>query len=428
MSLRIYFCLIILFSIFIPSLFAQDSLSWQDCIREAKKNNPELIYAFEGVNQKEAAKGISASGLYPQVDASFNASTARTKTTNSSGLTTKATKDSYSYGLSATQLVFDGFKTVDNLKEAAENIKSARENYRFASSSVRLGLRSGFVGLLKAQELVTVIEEILKIRRDNLELITLRYYSGLEHRGALLTAEANLMQAQADLASAKRDMQFAQINLSRQMGRAEFKPFKVTGDFSVTENTDTPPDFQGILKKHPSVLEAQSQVNAASFNLRSTYSQFYPQVSATAGANRSGEHLPAKDKVWELGLGIDLPIFEGGLRSAQVAQAKALYNQAQANQRSVSDQAFVNLQQAWVNLLDALDTVNVKLKLLNASLERSKIAEAQYSTGFIGFNDWIIIQNDLVSAKKSYLQAQADALSSQASWVNAKGETLEYAQ
>ena len=67
-------------------------------------------------------------------------------------------------------------------------------------------------------------------------------------------------------------------------------------------------------------------------------------------------------------------------------------------------------------------------KSLDAALERSKIAEAQYSIGFITFDNWIIIQDDLVRAKRSYLDARAAALQAEASWIQAKGETLEYAQ
>ena len=68
----------------------------------------------------------------------------------------------------------------------------------------------------------------------------------------------------------------------------------------------------------------------------------------------------------------------------------------------------------------------MKLKSLQAAEERAKIAQTQYSTGFISFDNWIIIENDLVNAKKTYLESQASALSAEAKWVQAKGETLEY--
>jgi outer membrane protein TolC len=137
--------------------------------------------------------------------------------------------------------------------------------------------------------------------------------------------------------------------------------------------------------------------------------------------------LPQNDQ-WNAGLTLSLPLFEGGLRIAQVAQAKALFNQAQSNVRSTKDGVIVALEQAWAALCDAVETVDVQKKFLNAAEERAKIAEAQYSLGLIQFDNWTIIEDGLVSAKKSFLNVQANALLAEANWVQAKGETLEYAQ
>jgi outer membrane protein TolC len=61
-----------------------------------------------------------------------------------------------------------------------------------------------------------------------------------------------------------------------------------------------------------------------------------------------------------------------------------------------------------------------------AAEERAKIAEAQYSLGLLQFDNWTIIEDNLVSAKKAFIDAQANALLAEANWVMAKGETLEY--
>ena len=66
------------------------------------------------------------------------------------------------------------------------------------------------------------------------------------------------------------------------------------------------------------------------------------------------------------------------------------------------------------------------MKVLLATLERSKIAQAQYSIGFINFDNWTIIEDNLVTAKRSYLFAQEAALLAEAKWIQAKGETIEY--
>jgi len=404
---------------------AEEVLSWQGCIKEAAKNHPDLIAAQESIKQSEASKKITASALFPQIEGNLSASTARTSSGGGDSATHK-TSDSYSYGTTASQLLFDGLKTVNNVNAAKENIKASQQGYKFTSTEVRLRLRTAFVNLLKAQELIQVTEDIVKIRRDNFELITLRYESGLEHKGALLTAEANLSEANFELAQAKRDVELAQRQLIKEMGRKEFVSMVVKGDFTVTDAAKERPNLEVIADSNPSLRQLAAQKNAAAFSIKSAYANFFPVVSGSAGANRSDSHwLPQGDQ-WNAGLSVSLPIFEGGLRLAQVSQAQALFNQLKENERSTRDGIIVNLEQTWTALQDAIETVRVQDKQLIATQERSKIAEAEYATGFINYDNWTIIEDNLVSAKTRYLNAQANALLAEANWVQAKGEVLEY--
>ena len=424
---------------FLHQALAEEVLTWQDCIKEARKNHPDLISAQESIKESEASKKISASTLFPQISSSMGASTTETTTITSSqdsttgsgrtaaGKTHKIT-DSYTYGVTGSQLLFDGLKTLDNVKAASQNLKAAQYNYKFTSTEVRLRLRTAFINLLKAQELLKIAQEIYNIRRNNLELITLRYESGIEHRGALLTAEANLAQAEFEITQNKRALEVAQRELMKEMGRTEFSPLGVEGTFEVGDTILEKPDFEALAKKNPSLGKLMAQKNAAYFGINSAKADFLPTLSAQAGVNKNGPDWPARNKQWNAGLTLSLPIFEGGLRLAQISKARALFNQAQANERSAKDGVILTLEQTWAALQDAVETVEVQKKFLSAAEERAKIAEAQYSLGLIQFDNWTIIEDDLVKAKKAFLDAQSNALLAEASWIQAKGETLEYAQ
>ncbi len=402
---------------FIPyNALAEDVLTWDYCLYEARKNHPDLISAEEKVKQEEAAKVITGSTLYPQIDGSIDWS--RTKTTTE--------KDSYSFGVSGTQIIFNASKTANDLKAASENIKASQYNYRFTSSEVRYRLRTAFINLLKTQESVKIAEDIAKIRRDNLVLITLRYEAGIEHKGALLTAEANLTQAKFEIIQAKRELEVNQRELLKEMGRAEFYPVRIKGELKVKVPTKESTDFETLAKNNPSLGKLNAQTNAASFGIKSKEANFFPEITARAGTDKTSARWPPEDDQWNIGFGLSIPIFEGGLRKAEVEKAKALYKQAQADERSKKDSVILALEQTWAAFQDAVDTVNVQKKFLKAAEERAKIAEGQYSLGLIQFDNWIIIEDSLVQAKKTFLNTQANALLAETGWINAKGETLEY--
>ncbi|MCX5704636.1 MAG: TolC family protein [Candidatus Omnitrophica bacterium] len=415
----ILICMIL--SVSTSGLRAEEVLTWDACIKEAAINHPDLIAAQEQVKESEASKKITASTLYPQVDATLSGSSARNDTgiSNSNG-------DTYTYGVTGSQLVFDGMQTVNKVKSASENIKAAKQNFKFTSATVRYRLRSAFISLLKTQEMLNITQQIYDIRRSNLELIALRYESGLENRGALLTAEANLAQAKYEISQAKRQVEVAQRNLTKEMGRSQLIPMQVKGDFQVSDSVKEKPDFVTLAVKNPSLQQILAQKNAAEFSLKSTYGAYAPTLSGNAGAGKTDSHWSPKQDEWNMGLTLSLPIFEGGLRNAQVSQAKALLNQLKENERSTRDGIVLTLEQAWAALQDAMDNVGVQKDVLTATEERSRISQAQYSLGFISFDNWTIIEDNLVNAKRTYLNAQAAALLAEANWIQAKGETLEY--
>lgn len=398
--------------------FAEETLTWQDCLNEAAKNHPDLIAAEQEVKQAEDSKRIAASFLYPQVDASLSAS-------NSKSAGASSTK-TYAYGAGVAQLLFDGAKKSNDVKASFENLLVSKQQFRFVSVNVRLRLRQAFIHLLKAQSMQSIAEEIFSIRRQNFELITLRYESGLEHKGALLTAEADLAKAKFDISQTKRSVLTAQRELAKEMGREKLALFGVQGDFAVKEPAEEKPDFEILADNNPQVQQGVFRKNAAQFNLKSAYANFYPSITGSANANKTSSGWPPQKEKWDVGVSLSLPLFEGGLRKAQVSQAKEVLSGLEANQRSTRDSVILSLEENWAALQDAIENVGVQKKSLAAAQERSLIAQAQYSTGFISFDSWIIIENNLVAAKVAVLNAEAGALLAEANWIQAKGETLEY--
>jgi len=397
---------------------ADEVLSWEDCLREAAQNHPDLIAAQEVIEQSKDKKAATKSALFPQIDANASFSAAHSETAGSSR--------SSSAGFSGSQLVFDGFKTINNTYTASENIKAAQESFRFASSQVRWRLRVAFIDLLKAQASEQLTQDIYTIRRNNLQLISLRYQSGTEHKGALLTAQANAAEAEFEVHQAGRAVTVAQQELIKELGRKDFSPVTVKGDFTVTQNIDEKPDFETLADQHPGLLRTVAQKNAAAYDVKSAQGSFFPTVSVDGNASKSGNGWPPRTNDSDVGLRVSVPLFEGGLRTAQLAQAKSVYRESVATEQSTKDGILLTLQQTWNAFADAVENIGVQQQFLTATEERSKIAEAQYSVGLITFDNWTIIEDDLVSQKKSFLNAQANALRAQADWIEAKGETLEY--
>ena len=422
--IKILATLIFLISPF-TKISAEETLVWQDCVREAKTGQPELISAQEKFNQAKADKAITRSHIFPSLDLSNKYSYNKTKDTAAD--TKTLSRDYEYYKIAGKQLLFDGFKVSNEIASAIENMRAAEYNYMVVSSNVRLAIRAAFVELLAAQERLGILEDIAKRRRDNLMLVTLNYGAGKEHIGSLLLAQADLEQAKFEIEEAKRNIYASQTRLIKRLGRMKITPVKVQGDFSIAHPERERPNLDSLAESNPFLKEVISKKDAARFGIKSAKADFFPKVYADASRQRDHIGNPRDNTDnWMFGATFSLPVFDGGLRMAEVSKAKALFSQLEADERGGRDNVIVTLDETWKKFQDAIDEVSVRKSYLHAAEERAKITKTQYSLGLISFDNWIIIEEELVRAKKAFLDIQATVLLREAEWIQAKGGTLDY--
>ena len=408
---------------------AEEVIAWKACVEEAKRDHPDLISAAEKINQYKAAKEITRSAYIPQITGNASEVTSKGATFGSSDVQVgngRQASTSYDYSITGEQLLFDGFKTSYDLSAAERNIIAQKYNYDVTSSNIRLRLRTAYANLLAAQGLLKISEEIEARRKQNLELVRLRYEGGREHRGSLMTSEADLAQAVFDTNQARRSIFLAQRQLTKELGRGSFVPMTVDGDFSVREADSERPDFEKLCETTPLLEQLVAQKEAAKYGVKSAKAMFFPQIyaSGTIG-NTNINAFPDKNE-WSAGTSLIFPFFDGGNTIATVSKSKAVLGQAEADEKSGRDGVIYTLSNTWTTLQDAVEKVGVAQKLLEAAQERARIAEAEYSIGLLIYDNWIIIENNLVTAKRTFLSTERDALVAEANWVQAKGGTLDH--
>ncbi len=433
-------------------LYAEETITWRECVQYADQNNPGLKSALETWNKSKASIGIARSAYLPQINANAGVSTSKTidKTPESQAdkiekltmsqnqLLSSYIKDkksnstitnSLSYGVSGKQLIFDSMKTIYDIKAAESAAQDAQYQYHLKSAQVRLELRSAFVKLLKAQEAVNISRQIIEIRKKNYNLVKMRYQAGREHKGSLMSAEANLEQAKYNIKQAERNIMSAQRALLNVMGVYSYMDIRAQGGLSEKVRDREKPDFDSIVKTHPSVLDAGKLREAADYNEKSRIASFLPVISANGSINQTlSETTGSTPNNVNLNAGISatMPLFTGGNNYYNLEQAKAQSRKLRADEAGARDQVMLNLEQYWIGWQNAIDAVEVQRKFLAAAEERARIAEAEYSLGLVVFDIWITIEDQLVQMKQNYLEAQANQLLAEAQWIQAKGETLAY--
>jgi len=214
-------------------------LSLNDALIETMKHSPVLKKAAESVKTARYNYLSSFSSFLPQVNASVSG-------TKKSGSDTAGDPNNYSYGVSGSISLFSGFKDISSLMMKDLEITTAEADYKRVLSDTVYDLKKSFIELLWSQETVVLSEEILKQRDNNLQLVSLKYEAGNEDKGSFSRVQADKLQAEYDLAKAKRRVDTAAFDLLRAMGNSEYEAITATGSFSISANYN---DFADTLER-----------------------------------------------------------------------------------------------------------------------------------------------------------------------------------
>lgn len=190
---RVYFFTLSLLSCS-SMVWAQQPLSFQDCVTLAQKNNADLQASEENYKSSQYQVDASRSGNMPQVSASLGY--AKNGTNGSSTTTTSG--DSYTASLNASQNLFSGFADSAKVDQAKAQSRASESSLRSTKAQVSYDLKSAFATAIYAKDSIKISEDIVKRRNDNLRIVELRYESGRENKGSLLLSQANFKQAKLD--------------------------------------------------------------------------------------------------------------------------------------------------------------------------------------------------------------------------------------
>ena len=372
---------------------------------------PQVLSAQAAVEKADTDVKAARGASLPQVSAGGGASRAGAQSEGE-----WSTASGFDVGLSAQQDLFTGFR---NRAQTARNraLLSASEQAALrVIADVSYALRGAFTRLLFAQQYVTLSDVIAGRRQENVNLVELRFDAGREHKGSVLRSKAYKHQADFEMSQAVRATTVARRELATALGGGvAVASLAITGAWAIV-SPPAPPDFARMIDSIPDHRQALAQLQAAREEVRVTDSSFYPQWNAGASLGRQSDQWPPADDQWNLNTSVSVPLFAGGQNWYAARGARAGRRQAEAQLTDIDNQLVFSLEDMFRAWVDAVERVGVQDEFLRAAEVRSEIARSQYSNGLITFDDWDLIENDLIDKQRLMLTSRRDAVLAQAAW------------
>ena len=279
---------------------------------------------------------------------------------------------------------------------------------------------------LRAQdELQRLLDDIVVAEELSLKITESRYRFGVAAKADVVSAQAQLLNSQAQ-----------QINARIQRGILEHAIAVLLGEqpanFSlpVTDmRTDVPTVPAGLpsalLERRPDIAEAERRMAAANAQIGVAKSAYFPSLTLSGSDQYSGTGfsrlLNVPNRIWAVGPQLAEAIFDGGLRRAQVAQARAAYDASVDTYRQTVLSGFEQVEDQVVTLRVLEQQAVVEEAAVAAAKEAEKLTLNQYKAGTVPYSSVITAQTTRLSSEETALAVLSSRLQASVSLIEALG-------
>ncbi|MBF0298455.1 MAG: TolC family protein [Oligoflexia bacterium] len=426
------------------STYANEILTWQNCVDELVKNNFELQAERKSVDSSRYLLLASKSGFYPQLNANvgYTYEEAETTFSNRTSSTTNTTNN-YSMSLTASENLFSGLQDYAKIQKADASLKIAIAKYDLLRARLSYDLKVAYTELLYTQKLLTLDQEIVNRRQENLSLVELKFEGGRENKGAVLLSKANSGQAKFDLLQNKYNLQVARLKLAKIIGRDDDKRINFSVDEGLKINEPSPLFnnklnnklnnkfnnqfdkqfvYKDLIKLTPNYMKLFAEEKLAVSNLKLAQSTFFPSLNLTGSIGRQDNRFDPKNDRWSIGVSLSFPLFSGGKDYYSAKSAVEEVVAVSAKRKDMDLQLINQLNEAYTKYFLSVEKYKVDQEYLEAVIVRAKIVKSKYNNGLISFDDWDTIENDLISRQKNVLQSYKERIIAEAYWEEVQGK------
>ena len=279
---------------------------------------------------------------------------------------------------------------------------------------------------LRAQDsLKTLLDDTVADEQRSLQMTQNRYAYGVAAKADVVTAQTQLLSSQAsqvNVAIARAQYEHAIAVLIGQQPAAFALPAEPLRTDVPTAPTGLP---STLLERRPDIAEAERRMAAANAQIGVARSAYFPSLTLSGSLSYSGvglgDLISAPNRIWAVGPALAETVFDGGLRRAEVAQARAAYDVSVDNYRQAVLSSFQQVEDNLVALRVLEQQAGIEEATVAAAREAERLTLNQYKAGTVPYTSVITAQTTTLSSEQTALTVLLNRLSASVSLIEALG-------
>jgi outer membrane protein, multidrug efflux system len=391
--------------------------------------NQSLVAARDRLDQARSLARVATADMFPQLSA--DPSALRERGSGNRPLS-GATPPTLPYTQSVYTAPFSLSYEADLFGRVRHNVEAANASLQSTAADLQnvqlvltAELAADYFTLRELDAEMGVVQESVGYQRKGLDLVNNRHAGGIASGLEVAQQAALLDSTVSQLALVQQTRAQYEHAIAVLVGQPASSLSVPTAPLHATP----PPVPLGVpsdvLERRPDISTAERMMAYQNAQVGIAHSAFYPHITLSgSGGWQSRDLAPlfnAPSLFWSLGVDALQPVFEGGRNRANLAAARAAYDQSVANYRQSVLTAFQEVEDGISNL----STLSQALATQSAAVEDARralaIANNRYIGGVTSYLDVITAQTTLLTSERLETQLLGQQMVSSVFLVKALG-------
>ncbi len=388
----------------------QEPLTLVDIYRQALAANEQVGIALEALQIARDEKKKALSAMLPRLESSASYTRRPDDISAPSGNVSRA-KEENDFELRITQPLYSGGRAMATYRMAKGAIRESRSELRVTEEELLFEVATAYYDVLKAREnrSIALFEVDRLIRHESAS--QKRFDVGEVTKTIVLRARAELSRARVDLARAEAELKNARDRLVLLA--------KLPQDFDLIESPEplSPPGgeealLEAAIRNRPDLAAAVIRERIADDGIRFARGNFLPTLSVDAVYSRQDQEpknpffFVKIDK--RATLTLSFPLFEGGLRWAELSEARSKARQAVLQRSLLEDQIRLEVRSALRDLEAIRSVLENSRDQVAFARENFVLVEKQFAFGLATHIDVLDANSLLNDAQRELANSRFD--------------------
>lgn len=406
--------------------YAAETLTLDQAIDMALRNNPGLKAADAQVEAADAGVLRSASGFLPKVTVSetwsrtdsplmalgakLNQELVTPADFDPAVMNHPAPISNYNTRLAVMQPVWSGGKEYVGRKQATLAKEASIQDRERARQETVFNVIKAYYGVLLAKEYYKVAVQSIETTSATVKLAEARYKAGAVLQSDLLRATVQRAEVQEMATRSRNSVKLTMAALNFAMGAPQSTEHEVSGSLS-TQDAKTGMDvmLDEAAAKRPDLMSMELNRRNAEKSVTMARTDYLPSLNLMGQMDWNSDKPAGDDaKSWAVMAVLQWNLFDGLVTRSKVKEALATSSRMRSLEEQTRSAVQLQVRQAYYNLTSSLDRIAATSSSVQEAEEGLRIVQQRYEVGMTTFVDVLGAENSLIRARTNVLQALYD--------------------